>query len=124
MDLVKNSTTRGAMVLAAVILMVAAAVVTQLISVQPPPQPRFHEALIVPQNLEGDLVQVIEKDDIAALLDISVVGQDQADLQMAPDEPVIGVSIDNHHRAYSLPLLTRHEIANDVLGGVPIAVTW
>ena len=44
------------------------------------------------------------------------------DLQ--PTEPVIGLIVDGDARAYPLSVLTRHEIANDVVGGVPVAVTY
>ena len=43
---------------------------------------------------------------------------------MEPSERVIGVSVNGEHRAYSLNLLSRHEIVNDIVGGKPIAVTW
>lgn len=39
-------------------------------------------------------------------------------------ELVLGVEIDGDARAYSVPLLSSHEIVNDVVGGRPIAVTW
>ena len=39
-------------------------------------------------------------------------------------ELVLGVEIDGDARAYSVPLLSSHEIVNDVVGGEPIAVTW
>ncbi|MEX0785753.1 MAG: DUF3179 domain-containing protein [Dehalococcoidia bacterium] len=39
-------------------------------------------------------------------------------------EPVIAVEINGEARAYPLGILTRHEIANDVVGGVPVAVTF
>lgn len=42
-----------------------------------------------------------------------------------PDnEPVIGLVINGEARAYPLRILIWHEIANDVLGGVPVAVTF
>ena len=42
-----------------------------------------------------------------------------------PDrEPVVGLAIGEDIRAYPLRILTRHEIVNDVVGGVPIAVTF
>ncbi len=41
-----------------------------------------------------------------------------------PDEPVLGIEINVDARAYSVPLLSRHEIVNDMVGGKPIAVTW
>ncbi len=41
-----------------------------------------------------------------------------------PEHLVIGVEINGDARAYSVPLLSRHEIVNDEIGGVPVAVTW
>ena len=43
---------------------------------------------------------------------------------LAKNAPVIVVSIDDDARAYPLEVLTRHEIVNDIVGGVPIAVTF
>ena len=39
-------------------------------------------------------------------------------------EPVIVVEINGIAKAYSLNILTMHEIANDIIGGVPILVTY
>jgi hypothetical protein len=41
-----------------------------------------------------------------------------------PDELVMGVVFNGDARAYSVPLLSSHEIVNDTVGGVKIAVTW
>ena len=38
--------------------------------------------------------------------------------------PVIGIELNGAAHAYPIPLLSRHEIVNDTLGGQPIAVTW
>jgi len=43
---------------------------------------------------------------------------------LAPQEPVISVRIDGDARAYPLRILIWHEIVNDTIGGVPVAVTW
>ena len=43
---------------------------------------------------------------------------------LAPTEPVIGLTIEGDARAYPLRVLTWHEIVNDVVGGVPVAVTY
>ena len=43
---------------------------------------------------------------------------------MQANERVIGLSIDGDSRAYPLNMLSRHEIVNDTVGGVPVAVTW
>ncbi|MBT3359888.1 MAG: DUF3179 domain-containing protein [Rhodospirillales bacterium] len=43
---------------------------------------------------------------------------------LTPTDPVIGVIINGEAKAYPLSVLTRHEIANDMVGGVPVAVTY
>lgn len=43
---------------------------------------------------------------------------------LMPHSPVIAIHINGDARAYPLEVLTRHEIANDVVGGVPVAVTF
>ena len=43
---------------------------------------------------------------------------------LAPTEPVVGLSIDGDARAYPLRILTWHEIVNDTVGGLPVAVTY
>ena len=43
---------------------------------------------------------------------------------LAPQEPVVGLTIDGDARAYPLRILTWHEIVNDVVGGTPVAVTY
>ena len=70
------------------------------------------------------IVTVLGKDGIPAILDPRFVGAGDAAAQMLPGEWVIGLSINDDHRAYPLNLLSRHEIVNDTVGGVPVAVTW
>ena len=41
-----------------------------------------------------------------------------------PQDRVFGVSINGQHRAYPLRILNPHEMANDVLGGVPFALAY
>lgn len=43
---------------------------------------------------------------------------------LGPDERVFGVSISGQHRAYPLRIVNAHEMANDVLGGEPIALAY
>ncbi|KAB2851447.1 MAG: DUF3179 domain-containing protein [Hyphomicrobiaceae bacterium] len=43
---------------------------------------------------------------------------------LAPNEPVIGLEIAGDARAYPLRILIWHEIANDIVGGTPVAVTY
>jgi len=43
---------------------------------------------------------------------------------LGPKEPVITLVVGGEARAYPLRILTWHEIANDVIAGVPVAVTY
>lgn len=43
---------------------------------------------------------------------------------LAPTEPVFGVSINGDARAYPLRILDCHEMANDVVGGVPVSLAY
>lgn len=70
------------------------------------------------------LVTLLPKDAIPAIDEPRFYDAAAADEEYAPDELVLGVSIDGDSRAYSTPLLSSHEIVNDVVGGRPIAVTW
>lgn len=38
--------------------------------------------------------------------------------------PVLGVAVGSDARAYPVHLMDYHQIANDVVGGLPLAVTW
>ena len=49
---------------------------------------------------------------------------EEADGWLDPREPVIVVSAGEETRAYPLQILTWHEIVNDEVGGVPLAVTF
>jgi hypothetical protein len=64
------------------------------------------------------------KDGIPALSDPQFVEVAQKE-GIAPTEPVITVEIDGElPRAYPIRYLTWHEIVNDSIGGVPVAVTF
>ena len=43
---------------------------------------------------------------------------------LAATEPVIGLVVAGDARAYPLRILIRHEIVNDTVGGIPVAVTY
>ena len=70
------------------------------------------------------LITVIPRDRISAILNPRLETAEDAAGSIALDEPVIGLEINGDVRAYSTYQLSRHEIVNDVVGGVPVAVTW
>ena len=70
------------------------------------------------------MITLLGFDAIPAILDPEFVEVGVADTEMTPDELVLGLSINGESKAYSVPMLSSHEIVNDVVGGVPLAVTW
>jgi len=62
-------------------------------------------------------------DGIPALDNAVMISVDEADY-LEPDEPVFGISINGDHRAYPLRILDWHEMANDVVGGVPVSLAY
>lgn len=71
-----------------------------------------------------ELVTLLPRDAIPAIDDPTFLSAEEANQQYDDDEIVIGVVFNGDARAYSVPLLSRHEIVNDTVGGVKIAVTW
>ena len=90
------------------------------------PAPINGEAKWQPEITEPryDIITVLGYDAIPAILEPKIVNIEEADEWMVPSEQVIGLSINGDHRAYSIPMLSRHEIVNDTVGGKPVAVTW
>jgi hypothetical protein len=63
------------------------------------------------------------KDGIPAILKPKIVASDQA-AYLQDSDAVIGVKIGSQARAYPVKVLNWHEVVNDTIDGVPIAVTF
>ena len=90
--------------------------------------PRFGEFLA--PAAQGSRINVVEiawggvvPDGIPDLQNAPVVSADEQDY-LLPSDRVFGVSINGEHRAYPLRIVNAHEMANDVLGGEPIALAY
>jgi len=70
------------------------------------------------------IITVLPKDAIPAIDDPKFVPAREADRVMKPEEPVLGMTDGTVTKAYSLWQLDRHEIVNDRIGKLPVAVTW
>jgi len=64
------------------------------------------------------------KDGIPAIDRPAFTDPRSAQRWLRPKEPVISLVINNHSRAYPLQILIWHEIINDTVAGVPVAVTF
>ena len=66
----------------------------------------------------------VPRDGIAPLDEPKFITLQEAADWLAPLEPVVVLEINGDSRAYPLQILTWHEIVNDEVGGVPVAVTF
>lgn len=64
------------------------------------------------------------RDGIPAIDNPRFVTVAEADAWLRPQEPVILLELAGEVRAYPLQILIWHEIINDVVGGIPVAITW
>lgn len=64
------------------------------------------------------------RDGIPAITDPQMEGVETAQTWLVPRSPVIAVEINGEAHAYPHAILMWHEIANDEVGGVPVAVTF
>ena len=96
----------------------------------PPPAMTERRPSATPSPTEGSLysdlhiVTLLPRDAIPAILDPEFLEAEDAWEQYFSKEPVLGVSINGEHKAYSVPFLSSREIVNDHVGGVAVAVTW
>ncbi|MEX2501797.1 MAG: DUF3179 domain-containing protein [Trueperaceae bacterium] len=87
--------------------------IDQIVSGGPPPQG------IPALGFAGDVHGAAQ-----ASPDPRTVSADFASQWLEPQEPVILIELEDEARIYPLQILTWHEIVNDVVGGVPVAVTF
>ena len=89
--------------------------------------PRFAEFLTddAPSRIrvEEILWGGVPVDGIPALDQAEMIAAEEADY-LQPEEPVFGVAINGDARAYPLRILDWHEMANDVVGGVPLSLAY
>ena len=77
---------------------------------------------VAPGFSDADYVQLLRPDDIPPIYAPEFVASSQASLP--DDELVIGLSVNGDARAYPAGILYTREMVNDVVGSVPVLVTW
>jgi hypothetical protein len=74
-------------------------------------------------GLDG-IVQGQSKDGIAGMRELTFDPLTDRGARMYPDEPVVVLNLGGEQRAYPERVLAWHVVLNDVVGGVPVAVTF
>ena len=78
-----------------------------------------------PEVIQGSpILTVLPMDAIPALDNPKYAPAAEADHFMRPDEPVLGITDGRTAKGYSTWQLNHHEIVNDTLGDLPLAITW
>ena len=72
----------------------------------------------------SEIQTLLAKDSIRALDEPKLIGVEEADEWLEPQEPVIVAQVGEEARAYPVQILILHEIVNDRIGAVPVAVTF
>jgi hypothetical protein len=75
-------------------------------------------------EIEYDIVTLLPLDGIPSIDNPRFYNVSEADGEYDPEEMVLGVVFEGEARAYSVNMLSSHEIVNDNVSGHPIAVTW
>ncbi len=71
-----------------------------------------------------ELIDAASFDGIPAISEPVSISAAQADAELTDTEQVMLVTHEGQARAYPVRSLIRHEIVNDVIAGLPVAVTW
>ena len=90
-----------------------------------PPRPTATSVPQVAPKRDLDVITLLPPDAIPAINNPGFYDSAaDADQSYDDDDLVLGIEVNGDARAYSVPLLSSHEIVNDVVGGEPVAVTW
>ena len=86
-------------------------------------------SVLVPSGSDGRSLEAftfLPRDGIRSIDSPQFLSAREADDrgEMVPTEFVIGISINGESKAYPVNILSRHEIVNDTVGSVPVAVTF
>ncbi len=71
-----------------------------------------------------DRVETLDLPPLLAAAGVDSLNRAERGKYLVADDLVIGVVVHGEARAYPLRVLNWHEVANDTLGGVPVAVAW
>ena len=83
----------------------------------------FYEGVKTAIRLEEVVWGGVSESGIPALTNAPAIPAGEAEY-LSPGDRVFGVSINGEHRAYPHRVMNLHEMANDVVGGVPIALAY
>lgn len=81
-------------------------------------------SLVVAAGMRKDALAALDDPPVIPGTEVDRINAEERGKYLVSSDRVIGVVIDGEARAYPLLVMNNHEICNDTLGGVPIAVTY
>ena len=88
------------------------------------PFPLSETGQVTRDELIARMQPAVVRDAIPAILDPQFVAPEDVPAEFKEQELVLGLSFNGESKAYPLDVLSHHEAVNDVVGGVPVIVTW
>ena len=88
------------------------------------PFPLTETGKVTREELIARMQPAVVRDAIPAILDPQFVAPEAVPPEFRDTELVLGLSMNGESKAYPLDVLSHHEAVNDVVGGVPVVVTW
>lgn len=79
---------------------------------------------LLPSGASKDRIRALVNPKVMTLAEIDARSSERGGKYLVSHDRVIGVTLGGEARAYPLRILNWHEVVNDVLGGVPVAVTY
>ena len=90
----------------------------------PTPFPLSETGKVTREELIARMKPAVVRDAIPAILNPQFVPPEDVPPEFKDAELVLGLSMNGESKAYPLDILSHHEAVNDVVGGVPVIVTW
>ena len=90
----------------------------------PTPFPLSETGKVTREELIARMQPAVERDAIPAILEPRFVSAEDVPPEFGDAELVLGLSMNGESKAYPLDVLSHHEAVNDVVGNVPVVVTW
>ncbi len=85
---------------------------------------RMPREQIVPAMARRDLAPAMHDPPAISLEEVELRNRGQRSPYLVENDLVVGVVVGGEARAYPLHVLHVHEIINDQIGGLPVAITW
>lgn len=81
-------------------------------------------AEIIASGMPVDGVAALDEPRVMSASEADRLNREERGKYLVPGDRVVGVVVGGEARAYPVRVLNWHEVANDTLGGIPIAVTY